>query len=345
MAVERFSIWAILLLLTIGVAWSLVYTRSLARQNQNQASGVEATPASGVEPTPESEVPQTSAEPAIEPSPTTQLVLLGTGTPNAEPGRYGAAVAVVVNGTPYLVDAGAGVVHRANEAYLRGVEGLEPKRLATLFLTHLHTDHTVGLPDLVFTPWVLERGEPIQIFGPSGTEEMAGHVGAAYAEDVRVRLDGLEPANPGGFQIQARDVAPGVVYEDENVTVTAFFVSHGDWEEAFGYRFDTPDRTIVISGDTGPTEAIVEFCGGCDILVHEVYSQAGWERRTPEWQVYHASFHTSGPALGEIAARARTKLLVLTHQLLWGATPEELLEEVRSEFSGTVVYGKDLDVF
>ena len=353
MATQRFSIWAILLLLIMGVAWSLEYTRSLARQSAAPTSEVEPAPAPGFEPTrtagaepsrpPGGE--STSAEPAIEPSPTTQVVLLGTGTPNAEPGRYGAAVAVVVNGTPYLVDAGAGVVHRANEAYLRGVEGLEPKRLATLFLTHLHTDHTVGLPDLVFTPWVLEREEPIRILGPSGTEEMARHIGAAYAEDVRVRLDGLEPANPTGFQIQARDVAPGVVYEDENVTVTAFFVSHGDWEEAFGYRFDTPDRTVVISGDTGPTEAIVKYCEGCDILVHEVYAQAGWERRTPDWQEYHARFHTSGPVLGDIATRARTKLLVLTHQLLWGATPEELLEEVRSEFSGPVVYGEDLDVF
>jgi ribonuclease BN (tRNA processing enzyme) len=283
--------------------------------------------------------------PSLPSSEITQLVLLGTGTPNAEPGRYGSAVAIVVNGTPYLVDAGAGVVHRANEAYLAGIEGMAVSGLATVFLTHLHTDHTVGLPDVIFTPWVLEREAPLRVMGPAGTADMAHHLVQAYQRDVRVRLDGREPANPTGHQVEAQDVAPGVVFQDENVRVTAFEVSHGDWEQAFGYRFETPDRVIVISGDTAPTEAIAEFCAGCDILVHEVYAQSGWERRVPEWQEYHALFHTSGPALGELATRADAKLLVLTHQLLWGATPEELVAEVRSGFSGPIVYGKDLDVF
>lgn len=284
-------------------------------------------------------------DPTLPTSAITQLVLLGTGTPNAEPGRYGSALAVVVNGTPYLVDAGAGVVHRANEAFLNGVEGLAPKNLATLFLTHLHTDHTVGLPDLVYTPWVLEREEPLRIFGPAGTAAMARHLSEAYQEDVRVRVEGLEPANPTGFRIVAEEVDPGVIFEDGNVRVTALEVAHGGWPQSFGYRFDTPDRTIVISGDTSPTDAIADHCQGCDILVHEVYSQAGWEKRAPVWQEYHYASHTSGPALGRIASRANPKLLVLTHQLLWGATPQELVSEVRSEFSGQIVYGKDLDVF
>ncbi len=281
----------------------------------------------------------------LPPSETTQLVLLGTGTPNAEPGRFGSSLAIVVNDTPYLVDAGAGLVHRANEAYLNGVEGLAVKGLATVFLTHLHIDHTVGLPDLIYTPWVLERETPLRMYGPVGTEEMAGHLVQAFRRDVQVRLDGLEPANPTGYRVEAKDVAPGVVYQDANIKVTAFEVPHGDWTQAFGYRFETPDRIIVISGDTSPTEAVIEYCNGCDILVHEVYSQAGWDRRTPEWQRYHAAFHTSGPALGRLAARANPKILVLTHQLLWGATPEELVEEIRREFSGTIVYGKDLDIF
>lgn len=281
-----------------------------------------------------------------EPAPRgTLVVLLGTGTPNAEPDRSGPALAIVVNGTPYLVDAGPGVVRRANEAFQKGVEGLAMKRLSTVFLTHLHTDHTLGLPDLIFTPWVLERTEPLRIYGPTGTQEMARHIEEAYAADVRVRLSGLEPANPTGYRVEAHDVAPGVVFQDENVTVTAFSVAHGAWKEAFGYRFDTPDRTIVVSGDTSPTRAIVEQCNGCDVLVHEVYSQAGWEKRDPVWREYHAASHTSAPALGRLAREARPKLLVLTHQLLWGATPEEVLAEVRAEFPGTVVYGRDLDVF
>lgn len=294
--------------------------------------------AQGPAPNPE----EATASPASE---ITQVVLLGTGTPNAEPDRWGSATAVVVNGTPYLVDAGAGVVRRASAAFNQGVEGLEVKRLSTLFLTHLHSDHTVGMPDLIYTPWVLERDRPLRIFGPPGTEALASHLTRAYEADVRVRLGGLEPANPTGYRVETTEIQPGVVFRDGNVTVTAFQVDHGSWPQAFGYRFETPDRVVVVSGDTAPTEAIVEFCDGCDILIHEVYSQAGFDRRAPEWQRYHAASHTSAPALGEIATRAGAKLLVLTHQLLWGSTPEELLAEVRSTFDGPVVYGKDLDVF
>ena len=290
--------------------------------------------------------PGESAQSApLPPSPITQLVLLGTGTPNAEPDRWGSALAVVVNGTPYLVDAGAGVVRRASAAYANGVEGLEVKRLSTLFLTHLHSDHTVGLPDLIYSPWVLERETPLKIMGPLGTEAMAYHLTEAYKEDVAVRISGLEPANTGGHEVEAQNVEPGLVYEDENVKVTAFPVSHGSWTHAFGYRFETPDRVIVISGDTSPVEVVADQCRGCDILVHEVYSQAGFDGRAPIWQRYYAASHTSGPELGRLASRARPKLLVLTHQLLWGATPEELVAEVRSTFDGMVIYGKDLDVF
>jgi ribonuclease BN (tRNA processing enzyme) len=281
----------------------------------------------------------------LPPSTTTQLVLLGTGTPNSEPDRWGSALAVVVNGTPYLVDAGAGVVRRATAAAAKGVEGLGAKRLGTLFLTHLHSDHTVGLPDLIFSPWTLEREAPLRVFGPRGTGSMIHHLLQAYQEDVDIRINGLEPANTGGASAVAQEISAGVVYEDENVKVTAFPVLHGGWEQAFGFRFETPDRVIVISGDTSPTEAVVEMCQGCDILVHEVYSQAGFDKRIPVWQKYHAASHTSGPELGRLAARARPKLLVLTHQLLWGATPEELVAEVESTFGGYVIYGQDLDVF
>ncbi len=291
------------------------------------------------------EAPQTAGPGGLPPSPRTQVVLLGTGTPNAEPDRSGPALAVVVDGVPYLVDAGPGVVRRAAAAHEQGVEGLAVSRLATVFLTHLHTDHTLGLPDLIFTPWVLERELPLRVFGPPGTEAMVRHLSEAYREDILVRVEGSEPANATGYRVEATEVGEGLVHEDERVRVTAFRVSHGDWAHAFGYRFETPDRTIVISGDTAPTEAVVDQCAGCDILVHEVYSRAGWEKRVPLWQAYHAASHTSGPELGELAARASPRLLVLTHQLLWGATPEELVAEVRGRFAGTVAYGKDLDVF
>lgn len=275
----------------------------------------------------------------------TRVVLLGTGTPNADPSRSGPAVAVVVDDTPYLVDLGPGIVRRAAAAAERGIEALRVSNLHIAFITHLHTDHTLGYPDFIFTPWVLERDVPAEVYGPSGLQAMTEHLLAAYEEDVRLRLEGLEPANPDGYKVNVHEIEPGLIYEDARVRVAAFPVQHGSWPQAFGFRFDTPDRTIVISGDTRPSATIAENCQACDVLIHEVYSQAGFERREPVWQRYHAAFHTSSHELGEIARRARPGLLVLYHQLLWGSTPEDVLAEIATVYDGPVAYGNDLDVY
>lgn len=275
----------------------------------------------------------------------TQVVLLGTGTPNADPDRSGPAVAVVVNGSAYLVDAGPGLVRRAAAAQRRGIAALAAPNLKIVFLTHLHSDHTVGLTDLIFTPWVLERAAPLEVYGPPGIRAMTAHLVAAFREDIRMRTEGLEHANRTGYQVTAHEIRPGLIYADSNLRVTAFLVEHGSWLEAYGFRFDTADRSIVVSGDTRATDAVVEACNGCDVLVHEVYSQVGWERREPQWRRYHASFHTSAPDLGRIAARARPGLLVLYHQLLWSGTEGDVLADIRAGFSGRVVFGNDLEVY
>jgi len=275
----------------------------------------------------------------------TQLVLLGTGTPNADPERFGPSLAVVVNDRPYIVDFGPGIVRRAAAAHQNGVEGLKVSKLDHAFVTHLHSDHTSGYSDLILTPWVLEREVPLKVFGPQGLAEMTEHLLAAYKLDINVRLNGLEPINPEGYKVKVTEIEPGVVYEDENVKVTAFEIPHGSWKPAYAYRFDTADKSIVISGDTGPSEKIVEMCNGCDILVHEVYSTAGFARRIPVWQKYHSNFHTSSSELAAIATRAKPGLLVLYHQLYWGTSDEDLLKEVQAEYAGKVVSGADLDVF
>jgi ribonuclease BN (tRNA processing enzyme) len=275
----------------------------------------------------------------------TQIVLLGTGTPNADPERSGPAVAIVVNDTPYLVDFGPGVVRRAAAAVRKGIKGLEVKNLKTAFVTHLHSDHTAGYPDLIFTPWVLEREAALAVYGPSGLKAMTEHILKAYEEDLDIRLSGLEPANVTGYKVIAHEIKPGVIYQDQNVTVKAFLVPHGSWKRAFGYRFETPGRTIVISGDCTPSPALLENAKGCDVLIHEVYSTAGFAKRTPVWQKYHSSFHTSSRQLAEIAGQVKPGLLVLYHQLFWGTTDEELEEEIRRYYNGKVVSGRDLDVF
>ncbi|MGE0103695.1 MAG: MBL fold metallo-hydrolase [Blastocatellales bacterium] len=282
--------------------------------------------------------------PVAQKSPT-QVVLLGTGTPNADPDTSGPAVAIVVNDTPYVVDAGPGVVRRAAAAARKGVAGLQVSKLRRLFLTHLHSDHTAGYPDFILTPAVLDRDAPLEVFGPPGTRRMTDHILKAYSEDIDLRINGLEPAKPRGYEVRARDVRPGIIYRDGNVTVKAFAVSHGSWKHAYGYRFETPDKTIVISGDCTFSESVIENCNGCDILIHEVYSTAGFARREPEWQKYHAAFHTSSKQLSALASKSRPGLIVLYHQLLWGATPEQLLEEIGAGYSGRVVFGRDLDIY
>jgi ribonuclease BN (tRNA processing enzyme) len=281
----------------------------------------------------------------LEPSrDSAQVVLLGTGTPNADPERSGPSVAVVVEQTPYLVDFGPGVVRRAAAAHRAGVRALDVPRLNRAFVTHLHSDHTAGYPDLILTPWVLEREEPLEVYGPAGIRAMTAHVLAAYEEDIRERQEGLEPINRTGHRVQVSEVEPGAVYQDEHVSVEAFAVRHGSWP-AYGYKFYTPDRTIVISGDTAPFEGCIDVYRGCDVLVHEVYSSAGLEGRSPAWQRYHSSVHTSSRELAQIASRARPGLLVLYHQLFHGVTEERLLLEVQEGYGGKVVSGRDLEVY
>jgi ribonuclease BN (tRNA processing enzyme) len=173
---------------------------------------------------------------------------------------------------------------------------------------------------------------------------MTDHLIAAYREDIRERIEGLEPANECGYQTIAQEIEPGRVYQDDRVLVEAFPVRHGSWP-AYGYRIQTQDRVVVVSGDTAPTTEIAAQSCGCDILLHEVYPVARFERLPPEWKRYHSQVHTSTHELARIALQAQPGLLVLYHQLFWGASNQELLDEIAEIYNGPVVSGQDLDVF
>jgi ribonuclease BN (tRNA processing enzyme) len=173
---------------------------------------------------------------------------------------------------------------------------------------------------------------------------MTDHLLAAYQADIQERLVGLEPANSTGYQVQAHDVGAGPIYEDDRVKVEGFSANHGSWP-ALSYRFITPAGVIVISGDTAPYEGIIDQYQGCDILVHEVYSETGWQGHSTPWQQYHARMHTSTGELASIANAVKPALLVLSHQLYWGQSEEGLLQEIKAHYRGAVVSAKDLDVF
>ena len=277
---------------------------------------------------------------------TPRLVLLGTGTPIPDPERGGPSLAIVVNGASYLFDAGPGVVRRATAAAAQdSIPALRVANLRYLFITHLHSDHTLGVPDVMLTPAVMHRKVPLNVYGPVGTQALVTGILRAYREDIDLRIHGLERGDSNAYRVLVHEVKPGLVYRDSNVTVTAFRVPHGSWRSALGYRIDARGRSIVVSGDTGPTEAIVDACHGCDVLVHEVYSKNGFDRLDSANRAYHSTFHTSALELGDLATRAKPKLLVLTHFLFFGETADEILNETRSRFAGKVVVGIDLGVY
>lgn len=281
------------------------------------------------------------ADAGSKPEQRTEVILLGTGMPYPDPKASGPATAVVSGGQFLLFDVGAGVMRQINAA------GLPITGPQALFITHLHTDHTFGYAELVLTSWIMRRRAPIKIYGPPGLRKMSEKLLAAYAEDIRIRTEGLEREIPGAYKVDVQEIRPGVVYDVNGVRVTAFPVQHGSWKHAYGYRVDAADRSIVISGDTRPSESLVSASKDVDVLVHEVYCEkylAKEERPGGEfWPQYMREFHTSDVELGELAQRIKPKLLIMTHIIRLRASDDELLAGIRKGgFSGNVVVGKDL---
>jgi ribonuclease BN (tRNA processing enzyme) len=295
----------------------------------------------------------------------TKVVLLGTGTPVPDPDRSGPATAIVVGDSAYLVDFGPGVVRRAEAAVLdRGITQLEPGNLKVAFVTHLHSDHTAGYSDLIFTGWTSGRSTPLEVYGPAGLSSMTEHILQAYRIDIETRTnaEGNQRAIADGWKVNAHEIKPGVIYKDANVTVTAFATKHA--MQSYGYRFDTPDRSIVISGDTNPTGETIEACNGCDVLVHEAQMLELYAKMPERLHSFVTKYHTTTEQLAALATEAKPKLLVVYHTVafrpgiappkflssLTGAgsfrsTAEVLQEEISSRYSGQFVIGRDLDVY
>jgi len=289
-------------------------------------------------------IPAAGQQSPMPASSKTQIVLLGTGNPEPDPNRSGPATAIVVNGTAYLVDFGPGVVRRARAAFVdKGIRALEPIKLRIAFVTHLHSDHTTGYPDLIFTPWTVGRPVPLEVYGPKGLKAMTEHILEAYRVDIETRTnpDGNQRGFPEGHNVNAHEVTAGVVYRDSNVTVTAFPTRHA--MESYGYRFDTSDRSIVISGDTNPTQETIDACRGCDVLIHEAQTPAWLATRPETFRRFAAKYHTTTPELAQLALKAKPGLLILYHYN--GLSAEELMNDMLARYPGHFVVGRDLDVF
>jgi ribonuclease Z len=265
-----------------------------------------------------------------------KVVLLGTGGPHPDPQRAGAALLVQANGQRLLFDSGRGVVERLWAA------GYAPDEVAQVFLTHLHSDHITGLGDLWLTGRIWRRATPLSVRGPAGTDDLVRNLRAAYRFDLQAR-DNLD-ADPvsAARSIDGADITPGLVYERDGVRVTAFAVDHGHVRPAFGYRVDYGGRSVVISGDTRPSEHLMEHARGVDLLVHEVAAaSASLLQRNPALERILA-YHTTPPQLVEVLKRTKPRLAVLTHLVLAGVDAETVLETVEKGYDGRVALGADL---
>jgi len=310
---------------------------------------------------------QQSESQAKEHSTRTRVVLLGTGTPVPDPDRSGPATLIVVDDRAYLVDFGPGVVRRAEAAALKGVTAARPGNLKVAFVTHLHSDHTAGYSDLILTGWTSGRTVPLEVYGPSGLQSMTEHILQAYRVDIETRANPEGPMRdvgrfPDAWKVNAHEIKPGVIYKDEKVTVTAFATKHA--MESYGYRFDTLDRSIVISGDTNPVQETIKACNGCDVLIHEAQPLELHAKMPESVQAFVAKYHTTTEQLAELATKAKPKLLIIYHTISFPpgiapprllppkggadalyASPEMIQKEIGARYSGKFVIGRDLDVY
>jgi len=283
---------------------------------------------------------------AAELSEPTRVIVLGTGTPIPDARRAGASIAIIHKGEAYLFDVGAGSIRNATVArYKYDIPSLYPSQICCVFITHMHSDHTLDFPELAYTMWWRRRAGLLS-WGPTGMVRMVRGLTEMMGPDTDVRTRGSQPLpNPTGNVVTVIEIEEGIVFKKDDLVVEAFKVNHGNIKPAFGYKITTADKSIVISGDTAYSETLAEKAKGVDLLFHEVISELGLMKNSPFWQNYHKNAHTTSVDVGRIASKAQPKKLVLYHGLYYGTPEASVIDEVKSVFEGEVILANDLDVF
>ena len=268
---------------------------------------------------------------------TLRVTLLGTGGPPPILDRFGPCTLVEAGSEKFLFDAGRGALQRLFQLKIRFSE------ITGLFLTHLHSDHVVGIPDLWLTGWINQawggRQVPLPVWGPLGTKEMMFHLEKAYQFDIRIRTHYPKE----GVRVIAEEFTGGVVYEKNGLKIQAFLVDHGRIKPAYGFRIDFAGKSVVLSGDTRFNENVIGFSQGVDLLVHEVVGMTDEFLQKSEFGKTIASNHTTPQDAGEVFRRANPKLAIYTHILRFGDYPvEDLIPSTRTIYSGPLEVGEDL---
>jgi ribonuclease BN (tRNA processing enzyme) len=294
----------------------------------------------------------------------TRLITLGTAAgPSLRAGRAQSSNLLIVNGALYIVDAGDRVASRLAKA------GINIREIGTIFITHHHDDHTSGLGTLLSIAWDQQRTKPISVYGPPRTAELVKAAVQYFTISAEIRIADGGRTVPIAQVFFGHDVGTGVIYQDANVKVIAVENSHFDFHtgpasgkhKSYSYRFETPDRVIVFTGDTGASDAVTELAKGADLLVTETSSfedrkqaminDGRWQAMTPAEQAgfmrQATQGHMSLEAVGKMAARANVKTLVLSHLTARTGTDDYTpwAEEVKKHFSGQVLIAKDLMEF
>ena len=268
-----------------------------------------------------------------------RVTLLGTaGGPPVRVGIAGISTLVEAGGDRFLFDAGRDVMERLVQA------GLTMDALSKLFLTHLHSDHVIDIPDLLLTPWSSPsaRSVPLEVWGPEGTRDMMGHLEQAFAFDIHVRRDVDEHAPASGIQVIAQDIHEGTVYATGGVSIRAFLVDHGPVKPAYGYRIDYRGHSLCLSGDTRPSTNLVEACRGVDLLVHEAIDEEALRRLVPNRELSEAivAHHTNADQAADVFRRVAPRVAVFSHVPPGPA----VVERTRRTYNGRVEQGEDLMV-
>lgn len=291
----------------------------------------------------------------------TRLITLGTAAgPFPRPDRAQSSNLLTVNGTHYVIDAGDGVARRLAEA------GIELRDIGTIFITHHHDDHTAGLGALMSVAWARQRTKPINVYGPPRTQELVKAAVQYFTISAEIRIADGGRTVPVAQVFLGHDVGTGVIYQDANIKVTAVENTHFAFHKgpaagkhkSYSYRFETPDRVIVFTGDTGPSDAVTELAKGADLLVTETVSfedrkqrmirDGSWQAMTPAEQTGIMRQATQGHLtledVGQMATRAGVKTVVLSHLTQRAGTDDYTpwVEEVKKHFSGQVLVAKDL---